>query len=450
MTSRVNPYSGEALVSYPPSDVPTQIEALRARQHAWRRTPLQERVQVVSEALEYFEVNRETLARCISEEMGRPLKHARGEIDGLLERGRHLARIAPKVLAPERLESPTGFQRAIVHEPLGIVLVVSAWNYPLLITINGVMAALLGGNTVLLKHATQTLSLGEHFATAFGDLVAHAVTSHEEIGRVLRQGEVDHAIFTGSTESGRVVYQAAAAGLLDCQLELGGKDAAYVAADADLDWAADALVDGAMYNAGQSCCGIERLFVHGDCHDAFVEKCRQRVAAYVLGDPEDERTDMGPLAIAANAEVMERQVADAVAAGATLLHGGHRRLIGEGTFFEPTLLTRVNPAMSVMREENFGPILPIMEVADDEEAMIRVNDSAYGLTSVIFTADLKRAEWFASEADTGTVFMNRCDYLDPALPWTGAKNSGIGSALSHYGLLGVTRRKAKHFRVTQG
>ena len=243
------------------------------------------------------------------------------------------------------------------------------------------------------------------------------------------------------------MQRAAASRFIDCNLELGGKDAAYVAADADLAKAAADLVDGAMYNAGQSCCGIERVYVHRGRHDEFVDRCKSLVADYVLGDPMDAKTNMGPLASAKAAEAMQAQVDAAKAGGAQVLAGGRSVLIGRGKFFEPTLILGSTQDMDVVREENFGPILPILSVADDAEAIRLVNDSPYGLTSAIYSQDMERANRFAAEADTGTVFLNRCDYLDPALPWTGVRDSGRGTTLSKYGFYGLTRRKAIHFRL---
>ncbi len=445
---RTNPFTGEPLPAFEATDVDAQIAQLRHTQTSWRRVSIEERCNRLLESITYFETHREAIASDICQEMGRPVAQARGEIDGLLERARYLASIAAETLQPENVGEKEGFERAILHDPLGVVFIISAWNYPLLITINGVMASLLAGNTVLLKHATQTLSIGEHFTRAFGDLIAHAVVDHAKAGHLMETRAIDHVIFTGSVEAGRTVYQHAAKGLLDCQLELGGKDGAYVAADADVANAAATLVDGAMYNSGQSCCGVERVYVHEDLHDRFVEHCATLIDAYVLGDPLDASTTLGPLAQASNAALMTAQVDTAVAAGAQLIRGGKSKTVGNGTFFEPTLLTNVTHDMEVMMVENFGPILPIMGVSSDDEAIGLINDSAYGLTSIIFTASQERAEQFCESAKTGTVFMNRCDYLDPALPWTGVNASGVGSALSKHGLLGVTRCKAKHFKLS--
>ena len=445
---RINPYTGAPLPPFETTDANSQSITLKEQQAAWKRVPIEERCQRLLQALDYFDSQRDAIAVDISQEMGRPLKQARGEIDGLLERGRYLVSIAAETLKPECLGKQDGFEKAIIHEPLGVVFIISAWNYPLLITINGVMASLLAGNTVLLKHATQTLSIGAHFAKAFGDLVEHAVIDHATAGQLMETRVVDHVIFTGSVEAGRTVYQHAAKGLLDCQLELGGKDGAYVAADTDPKIAAESLVDGAMYNSGQSCCGVERVYVHEAVYEAFVDHCANLLDAYVLGDPRSDNTTLGPFAQASNATLMTDQINDAVAKGAEVIRGGQARVIGKGTFFEPTLLTKITHDMDVMTIENFGPILPVMKVANDDEALSLINDSSYGLTSIIFTTSQDRAERFCEGANTGTVFMNRCDYLDPALPWTGVNESGVGSSLSKYGLLGVTRRKSKHFRLS--
>jgi len=451
-----NPFTLEPIAQYDAetdAQVAAKAAAARSAFASWRRVPVGERVAMLREALRYFETHRETIANDISEQMGRPLHQAGGEVSGLFERAEHLLSIAEETLSPDELGERNGCDRRIVHEPLGVVFVISAWNYPLLITINGVLAALLAGNTVLLKHAAQTLSIGRHFAAAFGTIPGHPglvqdiVVDHDVAGRLIREGDIDHVVFTGSVGGGRRVYEHAAARFIDCALELGGKDGAYVAADAGPKAAAEGLVDGAMFNAGQSCCGIERVYVHASLHDAFVSHCKTLVAAYVLGDPRDPATTMGPLAAAKSAGPMEAQIADAIAKGATLVCGGKTRTIGKGTYFQPTLLTGVTHDMLVMQEENFGPILPVMSVSSDDEALERINDSRYGLTCAIYTQGRTLAERFANGANTGTVFMNRCDYLDPALPWTGVNDSGKGSTLSTYGFFAMTRRKALNFRV---
>lgn len=451
-----NPFTLEPIATY---DVETDQQVAqknataRAAFERWRQVDIGERVELLREALDYFDTNRIQIANDVCEQMGRPLHQAGGEIDGLLERAEHLLSIAETTLAPDLLGERDGCDRRIVHEPLGVIFVISAWNYPLLITINGLLTALLAGNTVILKHAARTLGIGRHFAAAFGNTPGHphlaqdVVIDHDVAGRLIREGDIDHVVFTGSVRGGHAIYAQVAERFIDCALELGGKDGAYVAADADANVAAEGLVDGAMYNAGQSCCGIERVYIHDSIHDAFVARCEQTIKGYRLGDPNDPATTMGPLADAKAADDMTAQIDDAVHRGATLVCGGRPRTIGKAIFFQPTLLTGVSHDMLVMQEENFGPILPVMSVDNDDEAIARINDSRYGLTAAIFTRSRDLADRFASRVNTGTVFMNRCDYLDPALAWTGFNDSGKGSTLSTYGFYAMTRRKSLNFRT---
>ena len=447
-----NPFTGEPIREWEQFDFATLNPATagaRAASTNWRAVPLAERVERVRAALEYFETNREVIATDITAQMGRPLAQARGEIDGLLERFNYLCDIAPEVLAADAISEKANFHREILHEPHGVVLIIAAWNYPLLIAASGVAAALLAGNTVLLKHSTRTLSIGEHFEKAFGaeDLLQHVVIDHANTARLIEEGDINHVVFTGSVGGGEKIYASTAKRNFDCNLELGGKDGAYVAADADVAQSAAMLVDGAMFNAGQCCCGIERVYVHAAVYDEFLAACQPLVEGYTLGNPLDAAATQGPLAVASSAKLMETQIAEAVDAGGELLAGGKARQIWHGTFFEPTLLTVNRNDLAIMQEENFGPLLPVMKVTDDDEAIALINDSDFGLTAVICTSDRARAEAFAGAVKAGTIFMNRCDCLDPALPWTGLKASGKGSALSRYGLLAMTRPKAIHFRT---
>lgn len=453
---RLNPFSGESTGSYEQQNF-TQVKAivnkLKSTQKEWAKLPLDSRLELVKNALNYFEQNRQLIAKDICEQMGRPLHHATGEISGLLERAGHMCSIAKDTLAPDKLTDKAGFQRSIHHDPLGTIFVISAWNFPLLITINSVIPALLAGNTVLLKHSSLTPEIGRHFTRAFGrlgnfdNLLADVVIDHTTTGEVIEKCDIDHVIFTGSVGGGRQILAHTAKRFMMPGLELGGKDAGYVHKDADVAHAAATIVDGAMFNAGQSCCGMERAYVHADVYDEFVKEATKLVEAYQIGDPKDPNTSLGPVANAKAADYMQKQVDDAVSAGAKVLVGGHKQIIQKGTFFEATLLINVSQKMEIMQEENFGPILPVMKVTSMEEAINYVNDSDYGLTSAIFTREVATAKAFADEVNTGTVFMNRCDYLDPALPWTGVKNSGVGSSLSKYGFYHVTRRKALHFKV---
>jgi acyl-CoA reductase-like NAD-dependent aldehyde dehydrogenase len=454
----VNPYTLETEGQYPMMGFSALIGTIATAKRAsqlWRKVEVAERVQLLQQGLQYFEVHRKVIAQDITRQMGKPIGQSENEVKGFFERADFLHKYAESILAPEILPVKAGFHRRIEHVPLGVVLIIAPWNYPLLTAVNGVATALLAGNSVILKHSTLTPAVGEHFAKAFGqlgpyqDLLQAVLVEHADLGRAISEGDIDHVVFTGSVEGGRSVQKAAAHRFIDCNLELGGKDGAYVAADADLDKAAADLVDGAMYNAGQSCCGIERVYVHRKLYDEFVSRCEILTRDYHLGDPLDRQTNMGPLASAQAAIAMSRQVAMAQDQGAKIIVGGKSRMIGRGTFFEPTLITGVNNSMEIVREENFGPILPIMPVTDDEQALSLINDSPYGLTSAIYTRDLDLANRFATGADTGTVFMNRCDYLEPALPWTGVRNSGRGSTLSKYGFYSLTRRKAVHFRLPE-
>ncbi len=429
-----------------------KVLSLGETQASWSKLALKERLSIVKEALAYWEKNREVVATDICEQMGRPLHHARGEISGLLDRANYLCSIAESALAPDVFTDKPGFDRSIEHVPLGVIFVISAWNYPLLITINSVVPALIAGNTVLLKHSSLTPKIGKHFENAFGKLngfqvLQQTIIDHETTGKIIETLPIGHVVFTGSVSGGKSILQHTAKKFMMPALELGGKDAAYVHSDADIQQAVDTIVDGAMFNAGQSCCGMERVYVHRKVYDEFIAKSEKLIRTYKLGDPKIESTSMGPLAQAKAAQEMRDQVTDAEKRGAKVVVGGKAETIGQGTFFQPTLMVNVKNDMKIMQEENFGPIMPVMPVDSLEEAIKLVNDSDYGLTSAIFTKDINTAKRFASEANTGTVFMNRCDYLDPALPWTGVKDSGCGSALSKYGFYHLTRRKGLHFKT---
>lgn len=449
----LDPFRNQVIAKYNlESNLPSKIQASREAFQTWKNITLENRISLLKNALQYFEINRKQIAKDITEQMGKPLTQANNEINGFFERANYLLTAAPESLKDDILPEKAGFFRKHVHEPHGIVFVIAAWNYPLLIAVNGVLAALLSGNTVLLKHSSNTIAIGKHFENAFGtikeckNILQHLILNHEQTSHIITSNQVDHVIFTGSVGGGRKIYESVSKTFIDCQLELGGKDAAYIDANANLEHAAECVVDGAMYNAGQSCCGIERVYVHQNVYEQFLEKCTVLVAKYKLGDPKDATTDMGPLASAKAVNEMDSQIADCVKKGAIIILGGKRKIINQGLFFEPTLIANVDHTMLLMKEENFGPILPIMKVKDANQAIELMNDSDYGLTAAIFTKNEAQALEWCKHIEAGTVFMNRCDYLDPELAWTGYKNSGKGSGLSKYCFHSLTKLKSIHFR----
>jgi acyl-CoA reductase-like NAD-dependent aldehyde dehydrogenase len=461
----VNPYSGEVLREVPydtPRTLDLKLERARTGQKRWRELALEERMRQVRVAVEYFQKNLEEVARDVTLQMGKPIKEARGEVKTLLARADYMLSIAPSALAEDVLPAKPGFELRIRHEPLGVVLDIAAWNYPLIVPVNVIVPALIAGNAVIVKHSPLTPLCGLAFERAFEaltvpGLVANVVVTNEDAEQLIGDPRIDYVSFTGSVASGRKVYAAAAKRLIGAGLELGGKDPAYVAQDADLDFACDNVIDGACYNAGQSCCAVERVYVHEKRYDAFLERARKTLAAHKLGDPLEESTTMGPLARKEALDVLEVQVKDALARGARLVVGGKRASVSApgrsggnlapSLFFEPTLLADCPNDAQVMQEESFGPLVPVARVASDEEAIAKMNDSRYGLTASVWTKDAARAERFARELEAGTVFQNRCDYLDPSLAWTGVKESGLGATLSRYGFQHLTRLKSLHFRA---
>jgi acyl-CoA reductase-like NAD-dependent aldehyde dehydrogenase len=428
-----------------------KLDRAREAQRRWRMRSVAERVADLRGALEYFRRERETVARDITLEMGKPIAQARGEVDTLLSRAEYMLSIAPASLAPESPPAKAGFELRIAHEPLGVVLDIAPWNYPLIVPGNVIVAALAAGNAVVLKHSPKTPSAGAHFERALAALpergvFANVIVPDSEAGALVVDPRIDFVAFTGSVRTGRGVYEAASRRLVGVGLELGGKDPAYVAEDADLDFAAANIVDGACYNAGQSCCAVERVYVHRRIYKEFLERARKVMEAYRIGDPLDESVTLGPLVDRGALEKVEAHVQDALLRGAHLECGGRRAPDLAGFFYEPTLLADCPDDADTMREETFGPVMPVHSVESDDEAVARMNDSRFGLTASVWTRAPARAERFARDLEAGTVFQNRCDYLDPSLPWTGVKESGLGSTLSRFGFLHLTRLKSLHFR----
>jgi acyl-CoA reductase-like NAD-dependent aldehyde dehydrogenase len=426
----------------------------RAAQAGWRNTPLAERSEPLARFVDAFVAQRDAIAREITLQIGRPIAHSPGELRGFEERARAMIDLAPEALADVRPAAKPGFTRFVRREPLGVVLTVAPWNYPLLTAVNSIVPALLAGNAVILRHSSQTPLCAERFAEAFAAAalpdgmfsVLHC--DHAATERLIASPGVDFVAFTGSVGAGRSVQRAAAQRFIGVGLELGGKDPAYVRPDADLDRTVAELVDGAFFNAGQSCCGIERIYVHDDVFDAFVDDYAATVRRYVLGDPLDPATTLGPLVRTAAADLVRDQIADAIARGARPLIDARDFPRDEpGTpYLAPQVLVDVDHGMRVMTEESFGPVVGIARVASDDEAVERMNDSAFGLTASVWTADEAAALALGARVETGTFFMNRCDYLDPALAWTGVKNSGRGCTLSRIGFEHLTRPKSFHLR----
>lgn len=423
---------------------------MRAAQPAWAARPMAERIALVQAAV--AEVGRTTdrMAIELAHQMGRPVRYG-GEFGGFAERAGYMADIAAEALAPIVLEDSGAFRRKIVREPLGVVLVVAPWNYPYMTAINTVAPALIAGNTVMLKHATQTLQVGERLGEAFRaagipeDVFANLVLDHDTTSALISGRHVDFVNFTGSVAGGQAMERAAAGTFIPVSTELGGKDPGYVRADADLDAAVAGLIDGAMFNSGQCCCGIERIYVAAPLFDAFVEKAVDLVRGYRLGNPLDPETTIGPMASPRFAALARAHIEDALARGATVRIERFAEDDG-GAYLTPQILTGVNHDMDVMREETFGPVVGIMPVTGDDEAIALMNDSRFGLTASIWTGDAAAAEAIGARLQTGTVFMNRCDYLDPGLCWTGCKDTGRGAGLSVLGYHALTRPKSYHLK----
>ncbi|MFU8877037.1 MAG: aldehyde dehydrogenase family protein [Wenzhouxiangellaceae bacterium] len=456
-----NPFTGECLLDTESESFEQAAErARRGRRasRAWSALSASERAAACRRALEYFERNREEIASGITREMGKPLTEAAGELDFMIERAQAMCGFAETgALAPVDLERwhDDAFQGRIEFRPKGVIYIITPWNYPLFCAINGTISALLAGNAVLLKHTTCP-SVGTHFEQAFGTLagieplVQQVMVDFETSARIIEEADIDHVIFTGSVRGGREISTSIARRchndveqpFIQCSLELGSNDAAWIAEDADLEHAAFwAVKIGRLHNSGQSCCAVKRLYCHRAVHDEFLERATAIMKGEVQGDPMADSTTMGPL-FGGRAAVhgLTELVEDARSKGARLVTGGGTREIGHALFLEPTLLADCNHDMRVMREETFGPVLPVMALASDDEAIAHVTDTDYGLTSSIFTRSRERAERYVHSMHSGTVYVNTCNFVDARLGWIGHRRSGNGSiALSPLGLQALSR-----------
>lgn len=458
MVRTLSPSDGRVVVERPFASAAEQAACLsqaRAAQAKWQQTPLATRQEILTRAVDRMVAQKEEIAAEITMQMGRPIAQSPGEVNGFEERARHLISIADSALAKVDPGPKTGFERWIERAPLGVVVVIAPWNFPYLTSVNAVWTALLAGNAVVLKHSPQTPLCAERYQQVLQEAgLPEGVFQYLHLDldgttALVQDPQVDFVAFTGSVEGGHAVTQALAQSFKGCGLELGGKDPAYVRADADLTQAVETLVDGACFNSGQSCCGIERIYVHESLFDAFVEQAAALMASYRLGDPQDPETNLGPLVNPHAADKVRSHVQEALEQGATAhVDPALFPVAQPGTSYcAPQLLTNVTHEMTLMREETFGPVVGVMKVQDDEEALALMNDSRYGLTAALFTRDVAVAEQLAARLETGTVFMNRCDYLDPALAWTGVKDSGRGCTLSAVGFEHFTRPKSYHFRL---
>lgn len=459
-----NPFTGESVLDTESESFEQVSERARVGQcasRAWAALEVDQRSAACRKALEYFSRNRDEIAHGITRDMGKPLAEAGGELDFMLERAQAMCDFAESgALAPVGLErwQDDSFQGRIEFRPKGVIYIITPWNYPLFCAINGTIGALLAGNAVLLKHTTCP-SVGEHFERAFGTLAGiegllqHVMVDFATSARIIEEADIDHVIFTGSVRGGREISASVAKRchndlrqpFIQCSLELGSNDAAWIAADADLEHAAFwAVKIGRLHNSGQSCCAVKRLYCHADVHDEFVERAAAIMQAETQGDPMDPATTLGPLFGGRDAVTgLAAMIEDAVATGARLVTGGDTREIGKALVLEPTLLTQCNHDMRVMREETFGPVLPVMALASDEQAIGMVTDTRYGLTSSIFTTSRARAERYISAMHSGTVYVNRCNFVDARLGWTGQRRSGNGSlALSPLGLQALSHPRS--------
>jgi acyl-CoA reductase-like NAD-dependent aldehyde dehydrogenase len=460
MPDIVSPIDGQVAFSYSHASLAqarAQLAAAAEAQTAWSTTDLAQRMALCQRMLQSYADAEEANAEQITRMMGKPLAHARGEFRGpMRERTEHLCSIAAAALADDELPAKTGFRRFIRREPVGVVFDIAAWNYPLIIAINVVVPAVLAGNAVIIKHAHQTALVAEQLAAAFAAAGAPAglVTSlhvdHATAAELIATRGFGFVAFTGSVRGGREVYRTVAErDFIGVGLELGGKDPAVVLPDCDLDFTVDCLVDGAFFNAGQSCCGIERIYVHQQIYDRFVEAYVAKARGYHLGNPLHADTDLGPLVNEAAADFVRGQVAAAVAGGAKLLVGDADFDVPDTTraYLAPHVLVDVDHGMDLMRSETFGPAIGIMKVADLDEGVRLANDSDFGLTASVWTSDEATGFAVAQRLEAGTVYQNRCDYLDPGLAWTGIKDSGCGASLSKLGFASVTRPKSYHLRT---
>jgi len=455
----ISPVDGSIFAEF---DLPSaaEIEATVARavraQESWKRVPRAERSAICRRMTDLMVERADAIGTELTWQIGRPVTQSPFEIRrGFQERARYMVDVATEALVDLALEPKDGFRRFIRREPLGVVLVMAPWNYPYLASVNTVVPAIVAGNSVILKVSQQTPRVAEHYADAFKDaglpegVFQHLHASHDDLARLIADPRIRFVSFTGSVAGGAAVQRAAGEQFIATNLELGGKDPAYVRPDTPLGATIENLVDGAYFNAGQSCCAVERIYVHQDIWRPFVDGFIDLTRKYRLGNPLERETTLGPMVRAAAAAFVRDQISEAVRQGArAMIEPREFPAAREGTpYVAPQVLLDVDHRMRVMTEETFGPVVGLMAVKDDDEAVRLMNDSRYGLTASIWTSDVDAAVRIGDQVDTGTWFLNRCDYLDPALAWTGVKDSGRGCSLSRLGYESLTRPKSFHLRL---
>ncbi|VAW82152.1 Aldehyde dehydrogenase [hydrothermal vent metagenome] len=439
-------------------DIRHALDLSVTAQAKWRQTPLAQRLSVCLAAVDALLKNKQTIGEELSWQMGRPIQYAPDEIDGFAERARYMISIAEQHLSDIPItDSASGVTRYIQREPVGVVFSIAPWNYPYLTAVNSIIPAIVAGNSVLMKPSSQTAITAERIAEAFQSanlpegVFQHLLLTHEATVNIVAKEKIDYVAFTGSVEGGRIIERAAAGRFIDVGLELGGKDPAYVRADADVAFAIENIADGGFFNSGQSCCAIERIYVHRDVYRPFVDGLVDRVSQYRLGDPLDPETSLGPMVRTSNADRVRQQIQQALAKGAQACIDDKLFAVNpekQGmAYLAPQVLVNVDHTMPVMSAETFGPVVGIMQVVSDQQAIQLMNDSAYGLTASVWTQNQQVAVDIGKQVRTGTWFMNRCDYLDPALAWTGIKHSGKGCSLSGLAYQRLTRPKSFYLRV---
>jgi acyl-CoA reductase-like NAD-dependent aldehyde dehydrogenase len=450
----INPATEKIIASIPKDTADSVNQKLQQLQHGqpiWKKSSLDERITVIKKYYELLERDIEILANTLTEEVGKPLQQARNEVNGSRSRIAWMMENARKYLADETMSSSNNMQEVIKYEPLGVVCNISAWNYPYLVGTNVFIPALLAGNAVLYKPSEYATLTGHHIERLLKEAgvpadVFQLVVGDGEIGKLLLELPLDGYFFTGSYATGKLIYEAVAKKMVPCQCELGGKDPLYVTDDVEnIKAVAQGTADGAFYNNGQSCCSVERIYVHEKVFDAYVHEFVTEVGSWKMGNPKEDGTYLGPLSRKAQIHFLEAQIKDAVAKGAKILTGGNA-VEGTGYYFQPTVLVDVDHSMQIMNEESFGPVIGIMKVHNDEEAIQLMNDTAYGLTTAVYSSNQQRAEKILSEMDSGTGYWNCCDRVSAALPWSGRKHSGFGATLSHAGFRAYTKPKAYHLR----